>query len=65
MRSKDDAPWMPGTAAPDRVAPRECVRAAQEALSRSYGSGTAWEGLYGIRDCLDWLRRAMEQITDA
>jgi hypothetical protein len=55
-----DVPWTEQTA-PDRVPPRECIRAARDALNRAYGCSEApWQL---IAEALDWQRRAMEQMA--
>lgn len=49
-----------------RVAPRECIRAARDALDRAYGRTSADELLYPFMiEALDWLRRGLEQMADA
>lgn len=57
-----EVPWMPGTEAPDRVPPRECIRNAQDALNRAYGYGVAPWSL--IAEAVDWLRRGLEQMLE-
>jgi hypothetical protein len=53
---------MPGTEGPDRVPPRECIRAARDALNRAYGYSEAPWPL--IAEAVDWQRRALEQMVE-
>jgi hypothetical protein len=49
---------------PGRVPPRDCIRAARDALTRAYGvsdSRMAWPFML---EALDWQRRGLEQIAD-
>lgn len=58
-----DLPWAEKTAA-HRLPPRECVKAARDALDRSYGL-TDRAPLPLIIEALGWLRRACEQMADS
>lgn len=51
--------------APGRVSPRECIRAARDALNKAYGCGGKRECWPFIMEALDWQRRAVEQLLDA
>jgi len=46
-----------------RVSPRECVRAAQEDMNKAWGTADYREAVIFIRSGVDWLRRALEQMT--
>ena len=54
-------PWNEKTA-PDRVRPRECVRAARDALNRAYLIKER-AAVPLLIEALDWLRRALEQMS--
>jgi hypothetical protein len=55
-------PWTEKTA-PDRLAPRECVGNARNALDRAYGHERA--AVPHLIEAVDWLRRALEQMAEA
>src|SRR5690242_4423781 len=55
-------PWNDKTA-PDRVRPRECVRAARDALDRAYGIKER-AAVPLLIEALDWLRRGLEQMAE-
>lgn len=46
-----------------RVAPRECVRVAQEEMAKAWGTADPREAVLWIRSSVDWLRRALEQMA--
>ena len=48
---------------PGRVSPRECVRAARDALTKAYGAGGGQELWPFYLEAVDWLRRAAEQLA--
>ena len=48
---------------PGRVPPRECIRAARDALSRAYGISDSRQTWPFMLEALDWLRRGLEQIA--
>lgn len=54
-------PWNE-TTSPDRVRPRECVRAARDALNRCYAIEER-AAVPLLIEALDWLRRALEQMS--
>lgn len=57
-------PWtvQPNT---ERVPPRECIRAARDALNRAYGISAPTPKLWMfMAEALDWQRRALEQIAE-
>lgn len=54
-------PWNEKTA-PDRVRPRECVRAARDALNRAYSHSERAQ-IPLLIEAVDWLRRALEQMA--
>lgn len=58
---RQELPWNDKTA-PDRVRPRECVRAARDALDRAYGIKER-AAVPLLIEALDWLRRALEQMA--
>lgn len=59
MTAAEGTAWNEGAEA-NRVPPRECVRAARDALSKAYGySEPPWPL---IAEAVDWLRRAAEQM---
>lgn len=60
VSAKSDMPWEE-PAGPDRVSPKECIRAARDALNRAYGQSEAPWSL--IAEAVDWQRRALEQMT--
>jgi hypothetical protein len=45
-----------------RVPPRECIRAARDALNRAYSQDKAPWSL--IAEAVDWQRRALEQMVE-
>jgi hypothetical protein len=49
---------------PGRVTPRECIRAARDALNKAYGCGGSRECWPFIMEAIDWQRRAVEQLAD-
>jgi hypothetical protein len=54
-------------AGPGRVAPRECIRAARDALNNAYshpGVTEARHAMAFIAEAVDWQRRALEQMLD-
>lgn len=58
-------PWAESRDA-GRVPPRECIRAARDALNKMYSHSDAelpklW---MFMAEALDWQRRAMEQMFD-
>lgn len=58
-------PWGTSTGA-DRVPPRECIRAAQEALNKAYSHPGITEARHAvpfIAEAVDWQRRALEQMV--
>lgn len=59
-QSTTDVPWTVA-AGPNRVPPRECIRAARDALNRAYSYDRAPWPL--IAEAVDWQRRALEQMT--
>ena len=56
-------PWNEKTA-PDRVRPRECVRAARDALNKAYGKPDR-ASIPLLIEAVDWLRRALEQMDES
>ena len=62
MATSQDVPWEKG-AGPGRESPRECIRAARDALNRAYGQSEAPWPL--IAEAVDWQRRALEQMTES
>ena len=51
-----------------RVAPRDCIRAARDALNQAYshpGVTEAKHALPFIAEAVDWQRRALEQMAEA
>lgn len=51
--------------APGRVPPRECIRAARDALNKMYSTEGPVEKLWMfMAEALDWQRRALEQIAE-
>lgn len=57
-------PWDEMTA-PNRVPPRECIRAARDALNKAYshpGISDGRHALLHIAEAVDWQRRALEQM---
>ena len=48
---------------PGRVPPRECIRAARDALNRAYGYSNSVDTWPMMLEALDWLRRGLEQIA--
>lgn len=56
----EEVPWLDPREY-GRVSPRECIRAARDALNRAYGySDPPWPL---IAEAVDWQRRALEQMT--
>jgi hypothetical protein len=56
------------TTQPGRVPPRECIRAARDALNKAYshpGVTEARHALPFIAEAVDWQRRALEQIAES
>jgi hypothetical protein len=51
-------------ARPGRVPPRECIRAARDALNRAYGVSDSRQTWPFMLEALDWLRRGLEQIAE-
>jgi hypothetical protein len=49
---------------PGRVPPRECIRAARDALTRAYGVSDSRMTWPFMLEALDWLRRGLEQIAE-
>lgn len=50
---------------PGRVPPRECIRAARDALNKMYSTEGPVEKLWMfMAEALDWQRRALEQIAE-
>lgn len=65
LQESSGIPWSKQTA-PDRVPPRECIRAARDALNRAYSHPGITDGRYAlgmIAEAVDWQRRALEQMT--
>lgn len=63
--SDGQVPWAEQTA-PDRVPPRECIRAARDALNRAYSHPGITDGRHAfafIAEAVDWQRRALEQMA--
>lgn len=60
LMSQSDCP-----AAPNRVPPRECIRAARDALNKMYSAtdGPLEKLWMFMAEALDWQRRALEQIA--
>ncbi len=57
-------PWNERTA-PGRVPPRECIKAAREALNNAYSHPGVTDGRHAllfIAEAVDWQRRALEQM---
>lgn len=50
-------------ARPGRVPPRECVRAARDALTKAYSITDSRQTWPFMLEALDWLRRGVEQIA--
>jgi hypothetical protein len=51
---------------PDRVAPRECIANARDALNRAYSHPGISDGRHAltfITEALDWMRRGVEQMA--
>lgn len=66
-REPDPIPWA-GITAPNRVPPRECIRAARDALNNAYSHPGITDGVHAlvfIAEAVDWQRRALEQMTEA
>ena len=61
MSSRPSIPWAEKTA-PDRLPPRECVGAARDALDKAYGYDNR-AAVPLMLEAVDWLRRALEQMT--
>jgi len=58
-------PWRE-TTAPDRASPRECIRAARDALNKAYSLDSIKHGGQAftfIAEAVDWQRRALEQMA--
>ena len=64
--SDEQTPWKYPTAK-NRIAPRECIMAAREALNRAYGQPYDGQGNPPwplIMEAVDWQRRALEQMVE-
>jgi hypothetical protein len=62
-----ETPWSAGTQAADRVPPRDCIRAARDALSKAYSHPGISDGRHAlgfIAEAVDWQRRALEQMVE-
>lgn len=59
--NRPSIPWAEKTA-PDRLPPRECVGAARDALDKAYGYDNR-AAVPLMLEAVDWLRRALEQMT--
>lgn len=59
---KPKLPWDEKTSA-DRARPRECIRAARDALDRAYGIKER-AAVPLLIEALDWLRRGLEQMAE-
>lgn len=49
---------------PGRVPPRECIRAARDALTKAYGISDSRLTWPFMLEALDWLRRGLEQVAE-
>lgn len=50
---------------PDRSSPKECIRAARDALNQAYSHPGVTDGQHAIvfiAEAIDWQRRAIEQM---
>lgn len=65
MRVYDPAnpPEWPKAAAPDRMAPRECIRLAQEDMNKAWSADDYYAAMQWVRSSVDWLRRGLEQMA--
>jgi hypothetical protein len=53
----------PKSAGPDRTAPRECIRLAQEEMNKAWCADSYYEAMAWVRSSVDWLRRGLEQMA--
>jgi hypothetical protein len=53
----------PRAAAPDRLAPRECIGKAQEEMNKAWSADNYYEAMHWVRGSVDWLRRGLEQMA--
>lgn len=68
MTPRENAPYVPWADATEsgRVAPRECIANARDALNRAYSHPGITDGGHAlpfIAEALDWQRRALEQMV--
>jgi hypothetical protein len=61
---KSGVPWTGSESG--RVPPRECIRAARDALNKAYSHPGITDGRHAvpfIAEAVDWQRRALEQMA--
>lgn len=65
--NEDSTPWA-DAAMPGHSSPRECIRAARDALNKAYSHPGISDGRHAlgfIAEAVDWQRRALEQMAPA